>query len=251
MSTGYAVISPFKHTGPTHYFELEAPPPSTKSGTKTENTPAKVAAMRSMQELSKSTAEESLAVTYDELTGPGYPKGAYHKESAVSLPPNATKYSSIDHAGAPEEHIEQMPIYSTPDLTKKKKVHQKLAEEQIDKENEMPHPEAVQSISLKPSSKVRQILQSDSDDDSDARGLDSSLPPELPPRSGQKKAMSPTHEEENESSEPVSSTWSDCMHNLVILYLLYACELKLIKTMMHAHQKFSFTSKHAQSILAL
>ena len=67
--------------------------------------------------------EQETGVFYDELTGPGYPKGLKSSEhSATSLPTAVPKYSSlhVKEGSEQEQQQELIALYSMPDKSKKK-----------------------------------------------------------------------------------------------------------------------------------
>ena len=146
--------------------------------------------------------EKQTGVFYDELSGPGYPKGLKSSEhSAVSLPSAVPKYSSLHQENGTEQEQSQelIPLYSMPDKSKKKqKDNIKKA-----RETELTSSQMVKSpVESKPplTLELKVSGQGGGVGMSQPRSP-SPPPPQLPPKPGQASKVAEEIQQEEEEEE--------------------------------------------------
>ena len=136
-------------------------------------------------------------MTYDELTGPGYPQGSakQSKHSVTSLPPAPMpQYSSIKGEERLDQKIvdESLVIYSQPDMSKKRRKSQKEHKQQQERgEMEMPHSRTTESLLKINPQKGEELGGSDTVERERMilTKTPSPPPPLLPPKPGQNNVL--------------------------------------------------------------
>ena len=156
--------------------------------------------------------EQDTGVFYDELTGPGYPKGLKpSKNSAASLPTTAvSRYSSLHMEENTQQQLQEelLPLYSMPDKSKKK---ERDSRKKV-RETELTSPQSLMVKSptdSKPPFTTEQKQSGQGGELGIARPprSPSPLPPMLPPKPGQAGIQEELEEEAyaEVSSRPITS----------------------------------------------